>query len=289
MLQISDSELVINADGSIYHLHLHPGDVADTIITVGDPNRVAQVSKHFSQIDVQRAHREFVTHTGWLGSKRITVISTGIGTDNIDIVLNELDALVNINFQTRTPNLEPQILNIIRIGTAGVLSAEVSLGSFVTSNYAIGLDNLLHFYDYKNSLSELSLCQQIKHLLPADLSISPYVFAASEELISKIRLDYHGITLTAPGFYAPQGRQLRARSKLNLEMLTQLSEFKYEKLRLLNFEMESAGIYGLASVLGHRAISCNVILANRILGTFHSNPTEAVEKLIQRVLEQVSE
>lgn len=289
MQPIPDSELILNADGSIYHLNLHPDEIADTILTVGDPNRVAQVSKYFDRIEVRRAHREFVTHTGWLGSQRLTVISTGIGTDNMDIVLNELDALANINFETRTLNVEPKTLNIIRIGTSGSISTEIAIGSFVTSNYAIGLDNLLHFYEHKNNLAELSLCQQFKHILPDNFPAVPYAFAANETLLRKIQLDFHGITLTAPGFYAPQARQLRGSIKLSLETLTLFNNFRYEKLHLTNLEMETAGLYGLASVLGHRALSCNGILTNRMSGEFSKNPAEIVEKLIQSVLEQVSE
>lgn len=286
-MQIPNSELVINSDGSIYHLQLHPEEVADTIITVGDPGRVPQVSKYFDSIEIKRAHREFVTHTGWLRQKRLTVISTGIGTDNIDIVMNELDALVNINLQTRKIKDIHKALDIIRIGTSGAVWAEAPVGSMVTSAYAIGLDNLMHFYEHKNHLNEVGLLQQFRHFTNDELPVVPYVFAGDDKLLNTIKLDYQGITLTSPGFYAPQGRQLRAISKFTPELLTRLSDFHYEKLRILNFEMETAGIYGLANLLGHRAISCNVILANRILGAFSKNPAEIVEKLIMRVLEQV--
>lgn len=289
MQTFADSEFILNADGTIYHLHLRPDEIADTIFTVGDPGRVGQVSKYFDRMEVQRAHREFVTHTGWLGNQRLTVLSTGIGTDNVDIVLNELDALANINFKTRTLNPEPKTLNIIRIGTSGSISTDIPIGSFLASRYAIGLDNLLHFYEYKNTLAELSLCQQFKNLLPSELSISPPAFTADALLFQKIPLDFQGITLTAPGFYAPQGRQLRAVSKFNLELLKSFAFFEYEGLHLTNLEMETAGMYGLCATLGHRALSCNVILANRLTGEFHANPVEAVEGLIQRVLERLSE
>lgn len=289
MQQFTDSELIINTDGSIYHLNLRPDEIADTILTVGDPNRVAQVSKYFDRIEVQHANREFVTHTGWLGNQRLTVLSTGIGTDNMDIVLNELDALVNIDFQTGTLKAEHQTLNLIRIGTSGSIVPEISIGSLLTSDYAIGLDNLLHFYEHKNNLAELSLCQQFKHILPDNFPAVPYTFAGNESLLRKISLDFHGITLTAPGFYAPQGRQLRGSTKLSLEMFASLNDFQYEKLRITNLEMETAGLYGLANVLGHQALSCNAILANRMSGEFSKNPAEMVEKLIQRVLEKVSE
>ncbi|MFN7117087.1 MAG: nucleoside phosphorylase [Saprospiraceae bacterium] len=287
MRQIPDSELVINAKGNIYHLNLHPAEIADTILTVGDPERVPQISKYFDRIEVRREHREFITHTGWLGKKRLTVVSTGIGTDNIDIVLNELDALANINFKTRTVNDIHKKLTIIRVGTSGAIWAEVQVGSMVTSAYGIGLDNLLHFYEPAHHLNEVGLLQQFKHYLVQALPVEPYVAAANAALLQQITLDYQGITLTAPGFYAPQGRELRAKTKFTTETLTHLSDFKYDQLRILNFEMETAGIYGLANLLGHRALSCNVILANRILGQFASNPAEAVERLIMRVLEQI--
>lgn len=288
MIQFPDSELVINTDGSIYHLRLRPEEVADTILTVGDPGRVAQVSKYFDRIEVKREHREFVTHTGWSNNKRITVISTGIGTDNIDIVLNELDALVNIDFKTRTTKKAHKALTIIRIGTSGAVWAEAPIGSTVTSAYAIGLDNLMHFYEHKNHLNEVGLLQQLKHLLAEKLPIEPYVAAGNSDLLQQISLDHQGITLTAPGFYAPQGRQLRGVTKFNKDAIIALSDFQYEKMHLLNFEMETAGIYGLANLLGHRALSCSVILANRISGEFSKNPAEEVEKLIMRILEQVN-
>lgn len=289
MKQIAESELVINKDGSIYHLQLRPDEIADTILTVGDPGRVPQISKYFDRIEVQRAHREFVTHTGILGNTRLTVVSTGIGTDNIDIVLNELDALVNIDLKTRTVKPILKKLNIIRVGTSGAVAAEAQVGSMVTSAYGIGLDNLMHFYDHSNHLNEVALLQKLKHHLSDKLPIIPYVASANENLLNRIRLDFQGITLTAPGFYAPQARQLRAISKFTEDMLLHLSDFKYEVFRILNFEMETAGLYGLANVLGHSALSCNVILANRIMGAFEKNPAEAVERLIMRVLEQVSE
>lgn len=288
MRQISDSELVINSSGNIYHLNLHPEEIAQTILTVGDPGRVPQISKYFDRIEVQRAHREFVTHTGWLGNQRLTVLSTGIGTDNIDIVMNELDALANIDFQTRRIYSIHKQLTIIRVGTSGAVWAEAPVGSMITSAYGIGLDNLLHFYETTTPLNEVGLLQRFKHFLVEDLPIEPYVAQADKSLLQKITLDYQGITLTAPGFYAPQGRQLRATSKFTPAMLTHLSDFEYDTLRILNFEMETAGIYGLANILGHRALSCNVILANRILGQFEKNPAEAVERLIRSVLEQIN-
>ncbi|MBK7873388.1 MAG: nucleoside phosphorylase [Saprospiraceae bacterium] len=287
MQQIPDSELVINTNGSIYHLQLFPEQIADTILTVGDPARVARVSKYFDKIEYQVSHREFITHTGWLGSTRLTVISTGIGTDNIDIVINELDALANIDFKTRMPKTKHQTLNFIRIGTSGAIWREAPLGSFITSAFAIGLDNLMHFYAYQNSPDETALLKQFYTFTAKPLPIQPYAFAANADLLAKMTLDLQGITLTSPGFYAPQGRELRGKTKLTSEILASFSDFQYKDWNIMNFEMETSGIYGLANVLGHRAVSCNVILANRLLGQFSSDPAQEVERLIQKVLEKI--
>lgn len=289
MQQIPDSELIINPDGSIYHLNLRPEQVAGTILTVGDPSRVARISKYFDKIEHQVNRREFVTHTGWLGKTHLTVLSTGIGTDNIDIVLNELDALVNIDFKTRTPNKTHKTLNIIRVGTSGAVWRDAPVGSFVTSAFGLGLDNLMHFYEYENSAEEQELIQHFATFPQKPLPTPPYAFAANAELLESMTLDLQGITLTAPGFYAPQGRQLRGISKLTPDILTHLSDFQYKSWRITNFEMETSGIFGLAKVLGHRAVSCNAIIANRILGKFSPDPGKAVESLILKVLEKVEE
>lgn len=289
MQQIPDSELIINPDGSIYHLNLRPEQVADTILTVGDPSRVARISKYFDKIEHQVNRREFVTHTGWLGKTHLTVLSTGIGTDNIDIVLNELDALVNIDFKTRTPNKTHKTLNIIRVGTSGAVWRDAPVGSFVTSAFGLGLDNLMHFYEYENSAEEQELVQHFAAFPKNPLPTPPYAFAANAELLESMTLDLQGITLTAPGFYAPQGRQLRGTSKLTPDILTHLSDFQYKSWRITNFEMETSGIFGLAKVLGHRAVSCNAIIANRVLGKFSPDPGKAVESLILKVLEKVEE
>ncbi|MDX1943161.1 MAG: nucleoside phosphorylase [Saprospiraceae bacterium] len=287
MRQIPDSELVLNADGTIYHLCLFPEQIADIILTVGDPARVARISKYFDKIEYQVNHREFVTHTGWLGNTRLSVLSTGIGTDNMDIVLNELDALVNIDLKTRIPHSNHSILNIIRVGTSGAVWREAPVGSFITSAFGLGLDNLMHFYEYQNTSDEAKLIQDFAAFLKNPLPIQPYSFAANVELLNKMTLDLQGITLTAPGFYAPQGRELRANTKLTSETLTHLSNFQYKNWQITNFEMETSGLYGLAKVLGHRAVSCNVILANRLLGQFSLNPDKEVESLIENVLERI--
>ncbi len=288
MQPIPDSELVLNADGSIYHLGLQPAQIADTILTVGDPSRVARISKYFDAIEHQVSRREFVTHTGRLGALRLTVISTGIGTDNIDIVINELDALANIDLSTRMPRTSPRALRIIRVGTSGAVWREAEVGTLVTSAYGIGLDNLMHFYHTEPDRQERMLAAQFASFPATPLPTLPYAFAANATLLEQIPLDLQGITLTAPGFYAPQGRQLRGRTRLTPELLAQLSDFQFNGRRITNFEMETAALYGMARLLGHQAVSCNVILANRLKGQFSGDPTKAVEKLIQRVLECIS-
>ena len=210
-MKISESDLIINPDGSIYHLNLLPEDIADTIITVGDQDRVAEVSKHFDSIELKKGKREFITHTGYLGKKRISVISTGIGTDNIDIVFNELDALVNINFETRTVNKELKSLNIIRVGTSGSIREDIEVGSILASSYGLGLDALMSYYEQDLSIEDTYLLQQIKAHLPV-LKSEPYLTPASSQLLNQIAHDLpQGITATAPGFYAPQGRAVRAK------------------------------------------------------------------------------
>ena len=280
---MQSSELILNSDGSIYHLHLHPEDVAETIITVGDPNRVASVSKHFDRIDVKKAHREFVTHTGWIGSKRLTVISTGIGTDNIDIVLNELDALFNIDLNTRMikPHFTP--LQFIRIGTSGCLRAEIPIDSFLVSEYAIGLDGLMFFYKNYTTFEEELLKKAIKEKIP---NINFYCTDATLTLSQAFKLPIfqRGITLTCSGFYAPQMRQLRLPVHFS-SFFDDIVNFSYNNCRITNMEMETSGIYLLAKMLGHEAISINALLANRITGEFSQNPQQTINKLIRETLD----
>jgi uridine phosphorylase len=282
-----DSELIINPDGSIYHLHLRPDEVADTVIFVGDQNRVAEVSQYFDRMEVQRAHREFVTHTGWLGDKRLTVISTGIGTDNIDIVLNELDALVNIDFATRLVKEELKSLKIIRIGTSGALQSDVVVDSFLLNTYSLGLDGMMNFYNTYQTEREREILYQMMMQVPY-FPITPYLFSASKQLYAQFNQAefVKGITATCTGFYAPQGRQLRGDFAAE-SFLQQLSNFSFEKFRITNFEMETAGIYGLARALGHEAISINAILANRITNEFSKQPQHTVNQLIKMVLDKI--
>ncbi|MEZ4779378.1 MAG: nucleoside phosphorylase [Flavobacteriaceae bacterium] len=286
-MKLASSELILNPDGSIYHLHLKPGEVADTVITVGDQDRVEQVSKYFDTIEVRAQHREFKTHTGTLNGKRITVISTGIGPDNIDIVLNELDALVNINFETRKIQPKKKSLTIVRVGTSGGLQPEVSIDSFIASALGIGFDNLLHFYGNTESIFEEKLSQAfVKHTLWNPNNAQPYAVKAEPDLLTLFTSNdtiLKGITATNVGFYGPQGRVLRIPLH-DATINEKIASFTYEGNKITNLEMETAAMYGMAKLLGHKAISLNALLANRSLGTFSENPSETIEKLIMYTL-----
>lgn len=288
-MQLVASELILNADRSIYHLNLHPEELADTIITVGDPERVAMVSKYFDHLEVSKGKREFITHTGYLNNHRISVVSTGIGTDNIDIVLNELDALVNIDLHSRTIKPEKRALTLVRVGTSGGIQPEIPVDSMLVSEMAIGLDNLLHFYDHPPS----------KYVDLEDAFISqmdwqkeksrPYVSSPDPALLELFGPDsvQRGITGTNSGFYGPQGRQLRLKAK-DSRLSEKLAAFEYNRLKITNLEMETSGLYALAALMGHRAVSINSILANRATGEFSANPKEAMEKLIQFTMDKIS-
>ncbi|MFN3446914.1 MAG: nucleoside phosphorylase [Bacteroidia bacterium] len=281
---IPESELVLNNDGSIYHLHLLPEELAETVILVGDQNRVAEVSKHFDKIEVKKSKREFITHTGFVGNKRISVVSTGIGTDNIDIVMNELDALANINLKTREVNATPTSLKFIRIGTSGSLQDNLQVNDILVSSYGLGLDSLMQFYDYEENDEISNMLNAIDEQLEL-LFVNPYLFKAPGDLFAQFSKHFNfGITATCCGFYAPQGRMLRAEAKYE-DLIKRLSNIEVNGLRITNFEMETAAIYGMATLLGHEAVSVNAILANRINHTFSSNPGLIVESAIKRVLE----
>jgi len=286
---LEPSELILNADQSIYHLNLLPEDLSTTIITVGDPDRVAEVSKHFDTIEVKKGKREFITHTGVLNGKRLTVISTGIGTDNIDIVLNELDALVNIDFKTRIIKEQKQQLAIIRIGTSGAIQPDIPIDSFVLSEFAIGFDSLLRFYDAEHIMHKEIQKQFVQHTHWSTYKSIPYVVSCDEQLaitLAAPRIAL-GFTATNVGFYGPQGRTLRL--KLEDDTLnSKLASFSYKGMRITNLEMETSGIYGLSKLLGHRAVSLNCILANRSTGEFSKNPTKAMEALISSTLEKLT-
>lgn len=282
MKQIPESELVLNDDGSIYHLHLLPEEIAETIILVGDQDRVPEVSKHFDRLELSRNKREFVTHTGYIGSTRISVVSTGIGTDNIDIVMNELDALVNIDLRTRTVKAQHTSLKFIRIGTSGSLQADLPVDTILASSHALGLDSLLHFYPLPLSAEEQAMQQAIRGQLAIEF-INPYFVQAPGTLIDRFPGMVRGITATCCGFYAPQGRMLR--SNMNVpDLIARLNRVQHDSHRITNFEMETAGIYGMAKLLGHEAVSINALLANRITHHFSTQPQATVNKAIEQVL-----
>jgi uridine phosphorylase len=288
MQKLSEADLIINPDGSIYHLNLLPEDIADTVITVGDLDRVAAISKHFDSIELKKGKREFITHTGYLGKKRITVLSTGIGTDNIDIVINELDALVNIDFETREVKKELKSLDIIRIGTSGAVQPDIPMGTILASSFGLGFDALMHYYIHEIAGDEHSLLDSIKSHFSHIKGIQPYLTAADKGLLDTIGKGMQlGITATAPGFYAPQGRQLRAKNAIS-DLVSQLNSFKEGKYRITNLEMETAGIYALAKTLGHKALSVNAILASRVKFEFSTDPNKIVDKAIKTVLERLT-
>lgn len=287
MSQISNADLIINQDGSIYHLNLLPEDVADTVITVGDPDRVSEVSRYFDRIELKKGKREFITHTGYIASKRITVLSTGIGTDNIDIVLNELDALVNIDFKTRKVNDQLKSLEIIRIGTSGTVQNDIPMDSILVSEYGLGLDALMQYYVHELNGDEELLLDAIRSHFHHLKGISPYITAANSTLLERIGKGLtKGITVTAPGFYSPQGREVRAKSAFP-GLVELFSNFLSGNQRITNLEMETAGIYALAKAMGHKAISVNAILASRVKFEFSNNPAKIIDQAIQLVLSRL--
>ena len=289
MQYIAESELILNKRGAIYHLDLLPEELAGTIITVGDPDRVKEVSKYFDTIECKCHHREFITHTGRLGNKRLSVVSTGIGTDNIDIVMNELDALVNIDLATRTVKSQFTTLQIIRIGTAGSLQEDIAVDDYVASTHGVGTDNLLHFYRIENNDEENQLIQSfITQIQLHNNTALPYISSASVSLIKHFVEGFHqGITVTCPGFYGPQGRILRL-GLSNPAFIDRLSAFSFGTHRICNFEMETAAIYGMGKLLGHHCLSLSAIIANRISKQFSKDANAVVDRLIQRTLDIVS-
>jgi uridine phosphorylase len=283
---ISPAELPINQRGAVYHLDLRPEEIADIIITVGDPGRVSQVSQHFDSIEVIRSHREFITHTGLLGNKRLTVLSTGIGIPNIDIVMNELDALANINLSTRQVLPNKKQLSIIRLGTTGGLISDCKPGDIVISRYAIGFDSLLEYYQYtpKKALEEFK--NQLKNHLQG--GSGPFYFVeSSPELLQEFSsLGQVGITATCGGFYGPQGRHVRLPLR-HPNFISQLSTFQIQSYYVINLEMETAAIYALGEMLGHRCLSLSVVLANRQEGSFVSDVKTCLESLISKSLSKI--
>ena len=287
---IKESELILNPDGSIYHLNLRPEQVADTIILVGDPNRVPRVSAYFDTIEFSTQKREFCTHTGTYKGKRLTALSTGIGPDNIDIVINELDALFNIDLHTRKPKEQLTSLNIVRFGTSGSLQADIPVDSFVLSSHGLGMDNMLHAYKDAPNVREIAMEEAFMAYTQWNTDKGrPYIVGCGETLKQRLLTDkvFEGITGTAPGFYGPQGRMLRLPvqdSTLN----DKLHSFNYKGYRMTNLEMETSAIYGLSKLLGHQAVSLNAIIANRAAGTFTKDTKKVVENLIVYGLEQLA-
>lgn len=284
---ILSSELILRSDGSLYHLGIRPEHVADKVIIVGDPERVPLISAMFDDVEFKVAGREFVVHTGNYRGKSITIVSSGIGVDNIDIVMNELDAAVNINLTTRMVKEKLTSLEIVRIGTSGAMHADIPVGSFVSSAFAFAIDGVPHTYSCTFNEDEKALMEDLKENF-SWLASNPslYTVKASEDLLNKIAFDsVQGITATANGFYGPQGRTLRLQSNME-KNIDAYASFRFRDLRITNFEMESAGIYALASMLGHRPLTVCAILANRASKEFHNNPSASVESLIRLVLDR---
>ncbi|MFT5753975.1 MAG: uridine phosphorylase [Flavobacterium sp.] len=287
---IQSSELILNPDGSVYHLNLHPENIAHDIIFVGDQNRVEKITKHFDSIEFSTQKREFKTQTGIYKGKRMTVMSTGIGPDNIDIVMNELDALVNIDLKTRKPKENLVSLNIVRIGTSGSLQADIPCDSFVLSQYGLGLDNMLRSY-LVDEISEIEIEDAFIEQTNWDLRKGrPYVIRGSEKLEKIFESDkiFKGFTGTAGGFYGPQGRVLRLPIQ-DIELNRKMDRFNYQGIQMTNLEMETAAIYGLGKLLGHECLSLNAIIANRATGNFSTDPYKAVDELIAYALDRLAE
>ncbi|MDR2286798.1 MAG: nucleoside phosphorylase [Prevotellaceae bacterium] len=287
MLVIPSSELIINSDGSIFHLHLRPDEIADTVILVGDPARVDMVAAYFDKIEVEKANREFVTKTGYIGKTHLSVLSTGIGTDNIDIVMTELDALVNVDFGSRTAK-QHHSLRILRLGTSGALHEDIPLGSIIMSDISVGFDGLLNFYANRDSVSLQAMERSfIEHTNWNKQLATPYFVPASEALVNLFDEDViHGITISAPGFYGPQGRVVRL-GLADPDLLSKIESFRYNDMRINNFEMESSAIAGLSLLLGHQAATICTAIANRYLKDMNTDYKYYVTKMIEKAIEKI--
>ena len=284
MIKFSEADLILNKDGSVYHLNLKPENVSENIIVVGDPGRVYRISKYFDNIEFEMNKREFITHTGTYNGTRLTVMSTGMGVDNIEIALIELDALFNIDLKKRIPKDEKKCLNIIRLGTSGAIQEDLKVGSQVLSDFGIGMDNLMLYYDLPQTEIETVIGRKLKDELK--LPFTPYIVKSSEELKQKFGDGFvEGNTVTSPGFYGPQGRRLRIPLR-NPKFLSQIATFHHENFWLTNFEMETSMIYAFARLLGHEALSINAILSNRAKGTFSKNPYKTIDSIIKKVLDR---
>lgn len=289
MYKLPESELIINADGSIYHLHLLPEQIANDIIVVGDPQRVDVISSRFDSVEHRIVNREFVTHTGYLNGKRLTVLATGIGTDNIDIVFNELDALVNVDLQSRVIKNNHHSLNVVRIGTSGALQADIPVDSFVFSEFGLGMDGLLNFYENSKLAINEDITEEFINQTNYPVTLAkPYIVQASDSLKTRIGKDIiKGITATASGFYGPQGRALRLNPAIN-NLNDKLRDFRFNEHRITNFEMETSALYGLGKMLGHNAATVCAIIANRFSKTFSKDYKKSVSNLIDLVLTRLT-
>ena len=285
MSRIAQSELILNRDGSVYHLNLKPENISENVLIVGDPGRVYRISRHFDDITFEMNKREFITHTGTYNGKKVTVMSTGMGTDNIEIFLNELDALVNIDLKKREVKSRKKKLKIIRLGTSGSIQEDIAVGSHLVSDYAVGLDTLMFYYKIPQNDFEKEIGSEIQK--QAGLGFTPYVVKCSEKLKKQLAFDMaSGNTLTSPGFYGPQGRKVRLDLQLP-KFIEDLSYFHHKNFWLTNFEMEAAALYGLGNMLGHEVLCLNAIIANRIKKTFTKDYNKTIDSLIKKVLERI--
>jgi uridine phosphorylase len=283
---IAETELILTPENKIYHLNLSKDEIANDIILVGDPERVSVISNKFESIEHKIQNREFVTHTGILNGKRISVIATGIGPDNIDIVVNELDALVNIDFKTRTINKKKKTLNLIRLGTSGALQKDIEVDSFLVSSFGLGLDNIAHFYESEEIIEQDMSSKYKQHAnWPENLS-NPYIVKASDNLLSLFPDVKKGITATAPGFYGPQGRTLRLNPYIT-NLHEKMESFNYKENRITNFEMETSALYYLGKSLGHNTLTICAIIANRLTKEYSKDYKKTVEKMIDLVLKRI--
>jgi len=289
-IPLAPSELVLDKRGAAYHIGVRPEEIGDVVLIAGDPGRIKKISNRFDRLNFVHENREFVTHTGELGGMRITAMATGIGTDNIDIVLNELDALVNIDLNTRQVKEQLKSLKIIRLGTCGALRPDVAVDSFVVSRFALGLDNVCQYYDHEYSETEQGLLKKIQETLVCPPSFpSFYLSEGDSDLVNLLGKDCRkGITATASGFYGPQGRQLRMRPAAP-DLNDQFAEFDHNGLQFLNYEMETSALYGLSAMLGHQACTICTVIANRCSKTYSGNYQKAVDGMIEHVLERLKE